>query len=239
VQFTSDLLPRHPRRLGVRTQARSFVFHPGPVFTQVLLADEINRAPPRTQSALLEAMAEHQVTIDGEPIALPDPFFVIATQNPVTWPAPTRCPIRSSTASCCALRWAIPTRGRARPAGRQRPPRPDRAGATAGAGADDVLALRRAVRQVHASDALVAYVQALLAAAGTPGRARGPVAARGPGLAARRARARAAARPRRHALPEDVQALFGAVAAHRLVPQGDTTDRVALARSILKSVAVE
>jgi MoxR-like ATPases len=73
-------------------QTRQFQFHPGPVFTHVLLADEINRAPPRTQSALLEAMAEHQVTLDGVTRALPDPFFVIATQNPVdlsgTFPLP-------------------------------------------------------------------------------------------------------------------------------------------------------
>ena len=74
--------------------AGRFEFHPGPVFAQVLLADEINRAPPRTQSALLEAMAEQQVSIDGTTHALPRPFFVIATQNPPTSPAPTRCRIR-------------------------------------------------------------------------------------------------------------------------------------------------
>ena len=93
VQFTSDLLPSDIVGVSVfDAQSRRFEFHPGPVFTHVLLADEINRAPPRTQSALLEAMAEHQVTIDGTTHALPDPFFVIATQNPVdlsgTYPLP-------------------------------------------------------------------------------------------------------------------------------------------------------
>src|SRR5574339_1052871 len=84
VQFTSDLLPADVVGVSVfDPQARTFQFHPGSVFTQVLLADEINRAPPRTQSALLEAMAEHQVTVDGTTHALPKPFFVIATQNPV------------------------------------------------------------------------------------------------------------------------------------------------------------
>src|SRR5690606_16932250 len=84
VQFTSDLLPADILGVSVyEAQARRFEFHPGPVFTHVLLADEINRAPPRTQSALLEAMAEHQVTVDGQTRALPDPFLVIATQNPV------------------------------------------------------------------------------------------------------------------------------------------------------------
>src|SRR3546814_6929102 len=84
VQFTSDLLPSDIVGVSVfDAQAQRFEFHPGPVFAHVLLADEINRAPPRTQSALLEAMAEHQVTVDGTTHLLPDPFFVIATQNPV------------------------------------------------------------------------------------------------------------------------------------------------------------
>src|SRR5687768_4210972 len=83
VQFTSDLLPADVVGVSVfDPQARRFEFHPGPVFAQVLLADEINRAPPRTQSALLEAMAEHQVTVDGTTHVLPEPYFVIATQNP-------------------------------------------------------------------------------------------------------------------------------------------------------------
>jgi len=93
VQFTSDLLPADVLGVSVyEAGSRQFQFHPGPVFTHVLLADEINRAPPRTQSALLEAMAEQQVTLDGQTHALPDPFFVIATQNPVdlsgTFPLP-------------------------------------------------------------------------------------------------------------------------------------------------------
>ena len=93
VQFTSDLLPSDIVGVSVYdAQSGSFGFHPGPVFAHVLLADEINRAPPRTQSALLEAMAEHQVTVDGTTHALPRPFFVIATQNPVdlagTYPLP-------------------------------------------------------------------------------------------------------------------------------------------------------
>src|SRR5690606_25208409 len=93
VQFASDLLPSATVGVSVYdAQAARFTFHPGPVCAHVLLADEINRAPPRTQSALLEAMAEHQVTVDGTTHALPDPFFVSATQNPVdlagTYPLP-------------------------------------------------------------------------------------------------------------------------------------------------------
>ena len=84
VQFTSDLMPGDLLGVSVYERGREgFVFHPGPVFTQVLLADEINRASPKAQSALLEAMEEKQVTIEGETRALPEPFFVIATQNPL------------------------------------------------------------------------------------------------------------------------------------------------------------
>ena len=92
MQFTSDLLPSDIIGVGLRAQARRFEFHPGPLFTHVLLADEINRAPPRTQSALLEAMAEQQVTVDGITHRAARPFFVIATQNPMdlagTYPLP-------------------------------------------------------------------------------------------------------------------------------------------------------
>ena len=163
VQFTSDLLPSDIVGVSVfDAQARRFEFHPGPVFAHVLLADEINRAPPRTQSALLEAMAEHQVTVDGTTHALPDPFFVIATQNPLdlsgTYPLP------DSQLDRFLLRLTLGYPGeeaeRALLAGADR--RDLIAQALPVLGAEDVLALRDAVASVHASDALLSYVQALL-----------------------------------------------------------------------------
>ncbi|HMM26582.1 MAG TPA: AAA family ATPase, partial [Pseudoxanthomonas mexicana] len=163
VQFTSDLLPADVLGVSVYdAQARAFTFHPGPVFTNVLLADEINRAPPRTQSALLEAMAEHQVTLDGATHALPTPFFVIATQNPVdlsgTYPLP------DSQLDRFLLRLALgypnPASERELLAGSDR--RTLIAQALPLLSAEDVLALRAAVNDVHASDALIDYVQALL-----------------------------------------------------------------------------
>ena len=99
VQFTADLMPATCRRRVYERGKEAFVFHPGPIFAQVLLADEINRASPKTQSALLEAMEEKQVTVEGETRALPAPFFVIATQNPHDQLGTFRCPSRSSTAS--------------------------------------------------------------------------------------------------------------------------------------------
>src|SRR5688500_9933038 len=164
VQFTSDLLPSDIVGVSVYdAQARRFEFHPGPVFANVLLADEINRAPPRTQSALLEAMAEHQVTVDGVTHPLPEPFFAIATQNPVdlagTYPLP------DSQLDRFLLRLTLGYPGeeaeRALLAGADRRDLIARTQPVLGSG--DVLALREAAAGVHASDALVGYVQALLA----------------------------------------------------------------------------
>ena len=164
IQFTSDLLPADVLGVSVyEAGSRQFQFHPGPVFTQVLLADEINRAPPRTQSALLEAMAEQQVTLDGSTHRLPDPFFVIATQNPVdlsgTFPLP------DSQLDRFLLRFSLgypnAESERALLTGTDR--RELIAQAMPVLADGDVQALRRAAEQVHASEALVGYVQALLA----------------------------------------------------------------------------
>ncbi len=102
VQFTPDLMPGDVTgSLVYDAKTAAFVFHEGPVFTNLMLADEINRTPPpKTQAALLEAMEERQVSVDGEPRALPDPFIVAATQNPIEYEAPISCPRRSSTGSC-------------------------------------------------------------------------------------------------------------------------------------------
>ena len=240
VQFTSDLLPADI--LGVSifdAQARRFEFHAGPVFTHVLLADEINRAPPRTQSALLEAMAEHQVTVDGETHALPNPFFVIATQNPVdlagTYPLP------DSQLDRFLLRLTLGYPGedaeRALLAGTDRRTLIAQAPALLGTG--DVLALRAAAAGVHASEALIAYVQALLARSRRHPGVRVGLSPRAGLALLRAARAYALLLGREHALPEDVQALFTAVAAHRLVPDADAGDGIALAKAILHAVPVD
>ncbi|MGY0798072.1 AAA family ATPase [Lysobacter sp. A286] len=240
VQFTSDLLPADIVGVSVfDPQARRFEFHPGPVFTQVLLADEINRAPPRTQSALLEAMAEHQVSIDGTTHALPDPFFVIATQNPVdlagTYPLP------DSQLDRFLLRLTLGYPGqeaeRELLAGRDR--RALIAQAQPRLTRDDVIAIRRAVIEVHASTALVDYVQALLARSRKHPGVRVGLSPRAGLALLRAARAHALLLGRDHARPEDVQTLFAAVAAHRLVAEADAGSDAALAKSILHAVAVD
>jgi MoxR-like ATPase len=240
VQFTSDLLPSDIVGVSVYdAQARRFEFHPGPVFAHVLLADEINRAPPRTQSALLEAMAEHQVTVDGGTHMLPDPFFVIATQNPTdlagTYPLP------DSQLDRFLLRLTLGYPGeeaeRALLAGSDR--RDLIARTQPVLDAAQVLLLRGAVSAVHASDALVDYVQALLARSRRHAGVRVGLSPRAGIALLRAARAYALLLGRKHVLPEDVQALFAAVAAHRLAPDTDAGDSAALAKTILHAVPVD
>jgi MoxR-like ATPase len=240
MQFTADLLPSDILGVSIYEQEkRGFSFHPGPVFTQLLLADEINRAPPRTQSALLEAMAEHQVTIDGVSHTLPNPFFVIATQNPVdlagTFPLP------DSQLDRFLLRIALGYPSAE--AEREMLIGADRRDLIAQTlpliATEDVLVLRNAIGRIHASPALVNYVQALLTESRRHPQIRVGLSPRAGLALLRAARALALLRGREFVLPEDVQSVFEEVAAHRLVPQGEAADRAELARALLRSVAVE
>ena len=240
IQFTSDLLPADVLGVSVyEAGSRQFQFHPGPVFTQVLLADEINRAPPRTQSALLEAMAEQQVTVDGTTHPLPDPFFVIATQNPVdlsgTFPLP------DSQLDRFLLRFSLgypnAESERALLTGADRRELIARAVPVLGDG--EVQALRRAAEQVHVSEALVGYVQALLARSRQLPGVRVGLSPRAGLALLRAARAYALLLGRSHVLPEDVQALVIAVAGHRLVGEAEAGSGAALAKAVLHAVPVD
>ena len=239
MQFTADLLPSDI--LGVSSyeqDSRSFRFHPGPVFTQLLLADEINRAPPRTQSALLEAMAEHQVTIDGTCHTLPSPFFVIATQNPVdlagTFPLPDSQLDRFLMR--IALGYPDAEAERAMLGGSSRQELIARA--MPALGADDVLALRRAVSEVHASELLIGHVQALMSESRSHAGVRVGLSPRA-GLALLQvARALGLLRGQSHVTPALIEAVFVEVAAHRLVVDPDGPSPDVMAKRILESVAV-
>jgi MoxR-like ATPase len=240
MQFTADLLPSDILGVSVYDQGdRAFRFHPGPLFTQLLLADEINRAPPRTQSALLEAMAEQQVTVDGVSHHLPAPFFVIATQNPVdlsgTFPLPDsqldRFLIRIS------MGYPDAEAERTMLAGRDRRALINEA--MPKLGADDVIALQQAVDGVHVSDALLDYVQRLIAESRRHAGIRVGLSPRAGLALLRGARAHALLLGRAHVLPEDVQALFIPVAAHRLVADGEGERRDGIASRVLGAVAVD
>jgi MoxR-like ATPase len=216
----------------------AFRFQPGPIFAQLLLADEINRATPKTQSALLEAMAEGQVTVDGASRALQQPFFVIATQNPLdmagTYPLPDsqldRFMLRIALdyPNAEAERRLLTGEDRSHLVARLAP-------CLTGA---DIQALHLQARAVTASPALLDYVQALLTASRKHHDIRTGLSPRA-GLALLAcARAWALLGDRDFVLPEDVQAVFVGIAGHRLIPARSVA-RDALAQALLDSVAVE
>jgi MoxR-like ATPase len=217
IQFTSDLLPSDV--LGVTVYERTsgqFVFHPGPIFSEVLLADEINRASPKTQSALLEAMEESQVSVDGLSRPLPQPFFVIATQNPLhqvgTFPLPESQLDRFLM--CISLGYPDRASERALLAGESR--RDMLKHLAAAARPTDLLAAQANVKQVFASNALLDYVQGLLDHTRSSGKyAEGLSPRAGIALLAA-ARAWAWLDGRDHLIPEDIQNVLPAVAGHRL-----------------------
>ena len=219
MQFTADLMPSD--LLGVSIYERNkedFVFHPGPVFAQVLLADEINRAGPKTQSALLEAMEEHQVTVDGQTRPLPRPFFVIATQNPSdqlgTYPLPESQLDRFLM--CITLGYPDHASERALLAGQDRREAIEHLRTVMSP--DELAAAQQAVLAVHASEALLDYLQALIAATRS---GRWFVEGLSPraGIAVlRAAKARALLARRDYVAPDDVQAILPQTIAHRLVP---------------------
>ena len=243
VQFTSDLLPADI--LGVSVFDRNtqkFDFRQGPVFTQLLLADEVNRASPRTQSALLEAMEERQVSVDGITHPLPEPFFVVATQNPQEQLGTYQLPESQLDRFLMRIELGYPDPRHERALlaqGDRREMLAHTAPAMNGAG---LLALQAEVARVHVAEPLLDYVQKLVAAT----RARvdirlglSPRAAQG---LVRAARAWALLEGRAAVLPDDVQAVWPAVAGHRLEACGGSgvqpPPREALLRAIVEAVPV-
>ncbi len=218
-QFTADLMPSDLIGVSIYERAKEeFVFHPGPIFAQVLLADEINRAGPKTQSALLEAMEEHQVTIDGQTRALPAPFFVIATQNPTdqlgTYPLPESQLDRFLM--CITLGYPDRKAERALLAGEDR--RDAIARLEPVMSLQELQALMAAVPEVHASDALLDYLQALIAATRSGQWFVEGMSPRAGIAVLRVAKARALMAGRDHVTPDDLQALLPQAIAHRLMP---------------------
>ena len=240
VQFTADMMPSD--LVGVSVFERSseqFVFHPGPVFAQVLLADEINRAGPKTQSALLEAMEEQQVTVENRTRPLPSPFFVIATQNPTdqlgTYPLPESQLDRFLM--CITL--GYPDRGseRALLAGEDR--RAAIARLQPVMSPAELQAAQQAVLKVHAGDALLDYLQALLAATRSGQWFVEGLSPRAGIAVLRAAKAHALMDRRDYVAPDDVQAVLVQTAAHRLAPlPGAGRGAAEQVAAMMKAVAV-
>ena len=219
VQFTADLMPSDLSGVSVYERAKeTFVFHPGPMFAQVLLADEINRASPKTQSALLEAMEEKQVTIEGQTRPLPQPFFVIATQNPLDQIGTYALPESQLDRFLMRISLGYPDRDAERSllAGHDRRALVDALPSLLSSA--ELQALQQRVLAVHVSEPLLDYVQDLIAATRNGQWFVQGLSPRAGMAVLRTARAQAMLSGRDYVAPDDVQAILPQTVAHRLLP---------------------
>jgi len=239
IQFTSDMLPADI--IGVSVYEREtggFKFHPGPIFAQVILADEVNRATPKTQSALLEAMAEHQVTAEGETRKLPEPFFVIATQNPSEQVGTFPLPESQLDRFMMRIELGYPDREaeRALLSGSDR--RELLAALEPCLSAGELLELQASVQRVHAAPPLLDYVQAIVEHTRRSPEFVAGLSPRAALALLHCAQAWALIEGRDKVIPEDVQAILPGVAAHRLRPAHDTTRRMDAGAMLLAAVPI-
>jgi MoxR-like ATPase len=239
---TSDLLPADILGVSIfdRT-AQKFEFRPGPIFTQLLLADEVNRASPRTQSALLEAMEERQVSIDGVTHRLPEPFFVVATQNPHEQLGTYALPESQLDRFLMRIELGYPDARHERTLLGEEDRRVVLGRTASVLDATGLMELQRAAAGVHTAGPLLDYVQQLVAATRHRRDFRLGLSPRAAQGLVRAARAWALLDGRDSALPDDVQAVWTAVALHRLElrePATDDTARSRLLGAVLESVPV-
>ncbi|MFP8967686.1 AAA family ATPase [Pokkaliibacter sp. CJK22405] len=238
VQFTSDVLPADILGATIyHPNEQSFRFHPGAIFSQLIMADELNRASPRTQSALLEAMEEKQVSIEGQTYPLPKPFFVIATQNPQSHAGTYPLPESQLDRFLMRLSLGYPDPQAERQLLLGNAGRASLEKLTALMPAETLLQLQQEVKRVSVSEALVDYLLRLVHGSREHEKIQlglSPRAALGLKAASQ---AHALLQGRNYVLPDDVQAVFIPVAAHRLVGRGHEQG-VALARQLLKQTAV-
>ena len=239
IQFTSDMLPADI--LGVSIYERdsaSFKFHPGPIFAQVILADEVNRATPKTQSALLEAMEEHQVTAEGETRKLPEPFFVIATQNPTEQVGTFPLPESQLDRFLMRIELGYPDRNaeRALLSGTDR--RDLLASLDACMAPGELVELQGNAQRVHVAPALLDYVQAIVEYSRRAPEFIAGLSPRAALALVHSARAWALIEGRDKVIPEDVQAVLPGVAGHRLRPAHDVTRRIDVGATLLAAVPI-
>jgi MoxR-like ATPase len=223
VQFTSDLMPSDLSGVSIYERGKeAFVFHPGPIFAQVLLADEINRASPKTQSALLEAMEEKQVTIEGETRPLPQPFFVIATQNPLDQLGTYALPESQLDRFLMRISLGYPDRIAEREllAGHDRRELVEQLPSLLSQA--ELHQLQQQVLNVHAAAPLLDYVQDLIAATRSGQWFLQGLSPRAGIAVVRAAKAQALLSGRDYVAPDDVQAILPQTIAHRLIPVGDS-----------------
>ena len=239
IQFTSDMLPADI--IGVSIYERetgAFTFHPGPIFAQVILADEVNRATPKTQSALLEAMDEHQVTTEGETRRLPEPFFVIATQNPIEQVGTFPLPESQLDRFMMRIELGYPDRDaeRALLIGSNR--RDLLAALEAVLGPEELVEQQDNASRVHVAPALLDYVQAIVEHTRRSPEYVAGLSPRAALALVHCARAWALLEGRDKVIPEDVQAILPGVAAHRLRPAHANVRRMDAGAQLLAAVPI-
>jgi MoxR-like ATPase len=241
IQFTSDLLPADIVGVSVfRQKQGEFEFQPGPIFSQLILADEVNRATPKAQSALLEAMEEYQVSVDGNTRALPDPFFVVATQNPADQIGTFPLPESQLDRFLMRLELGYPDAASEREllvGGDRRAMLED---VDAELTPNALRQLQTAAASVHMSDPLIDYIQELVRQTRESPDIDIGLSPRGALALAAGAKAHAFVEHHSGVYPDDIQAVFAAVAGHRLKPAGNTSYRSAaeLCQHVLDSVAI-
>lgn len=241
IQFTSDLLPADILGVSIFEQAKGgFSFHPGPIFSQLILADEINRTTPKTQSALLEAMEEGQVTVEGETRKLPEPFFVIATQNPVTLSGTFPLPESQLDRFLMRLHLGYPHQQAERELLARDGEQDSLELISQCLSADDIRQFRKLSVKVHSSDSLLDYVQRLIAYTRNKEDFHYGLSPRGSLALMRAAKTWALMGGRDHVIPEDVQTVLPAVVEHRLraVTDEDGHTGASLAQRLLSNVDV-
>ncbi|MCS7105543.1 MAG: MoxR family ATPase [Thermofilaceae archaeon] len=244
VQFTPDLLPADITGTYVYNQKTGeFELRRGPVFTHILLADEINRAPPKTQSALLEAMQERQVTLDGVTYRLEEPFLVIATQNPIEFEGVYPLPEAQLDRFSMRLRVGYPSeREEVEILKRRLSRRSDEARVEVVAGQRDVLEMQKAVEDVHVDESVLEYIVSVARVTRQHSRVEVGVSPRGAETLMKLARARAALYGRDYVIPDDVKELAVEALAHRLVLRAEQwvkgADPESVVRDVIASVPV-
>jgi len=241
IQFTSDLLPADIIGVSVfEAESGQFRFHRGPVFAQLVLADEVNRATPKAQSALLEAMEEHQVTADGQTYPLSEPFFVIATQNPLYQVGTFPLPESQLDRFLMRVELGYPEAALERQLLLGRDRRDLVATLEPAVTVQQLLRLQGEVPRVHASDALLDYVQAIARYTRQAADFEAGLSPRAVIALLRAAQAWALMQGHAGVLPEDVQAVLPAVAGHRLAPRDDSRFRGAadVGQHVLEAVPV-
>ncbi|HEX5339634.1 MAG TPA: AAA family ATPase [Gammaproteobacteria bacterium] len=241
IQFTSDLLPADIIGASIyEQQSSSFRFHPGPIFTQLMLADEVNRATPKTQSALLEAMEEQQVTVDGETRALPRPFFVIATQNPAHQVGTFPLPESQLDRFLMRIELGYPGEHAERELLKGEDRRSLLGGIEPALNAHELIALRKAAAEVRVSDALLDYLQALVRHTRESPRYDTGLSPRAALALKHAAQAWALLAEHSAVLPEDLQTILPGVVGHRLRLKAshETVPAAILARELIEAVPI-